>query len=202
MSISCTARKGEQGFTLLETTFAILILGIGLLGAAALLAQMFGNSVQSRYMSTESLLASEKLDDLNRLASSDPALMPSPATSLTTDATAVQTVGAVTETVAYYDTVQISAGNGAMQEVITGTDAAGNTIYMVNSHTPNGNISSTTSPTAPAAPDAQVLTFKRRWLVEGDTPIVGARRITVQVNLVGGAANATFQTSMIRSFVQ
>ena len=202
MSISFTPRKRDKGFTLIETMFAILILGIGLLGAAALLAQMFGNSVQSRYMSTESLLASEKLDDLNRLASSDPALMPSPANSLTTDASAVQTVGAVTETVAYYDTVQISAGNGAMQEVITGSDGAGNTIYTVNSHTPNGNVSSATTNTAPAAPDSQVLTFQRRWLIEGDTPVLHARRITVQVNLVGGSANANFQTSMIRSFVQ
>lgn len=181
--------------------FAILILGVGLLGAAALLAQMFSTSVQSRYLSTESLLASEKLDDLNRLASTDPALLASPANSLTTDATAVQTVGAVTETVAYYDTVQISAGNGAMQEVIIGTDAAGNTIYKVNSHSPNGTVNSSSSANAPAAPDTQVLTFKRRWLIEGDTPILGARRITVQVSLTGGTANATFQSSMIRSFV-
>ncbi len=201
MSISSTDRKAQKGFTLIETMFAIVILGIGLLGAAALLAQMFSTSVQSRYMSTESLLASEKLDDLNRLASTDPALLASPANSLTTDATAVQTVGAVTETVAYYDTVQISAGNGAMQEVIIGTDGAGNTIYKVNSHSPNGTVNSSASANAPAAPDTQVLTFKRRWLIEGDTPIPGARRITVKVSLTGGTANATFQSSMIRSFV-
>jgi prepilin-type N-terminal cleavage/methylation domain-containing protein len=202
MSLLHHRRARERGFSLIETMIAIAVLAVGLLGAAALLAQMAGTSVQSRYMSTESLLASEKLDDLNRLPRTDPAVTVAVGTTtagnLTADVTALQTVGANTETVAYFDQVQISSGNGAMQEVISTTDAAGVVGYMITTHLPDGTANSSFSPTAPVLSE-DTLTFKRRWTIENDTPVPHSRRITVRVTLQA-PGNPSFQSSMVRSF--
>ncbi|HEX7284931.1 MAG TPA: prepilin-type N-terminal cleavage/methylation domain-containing protein [Candidatus Angelobacter sp.] len=203
MSHSPRKRRRQHGFSLLETIIAIVVLAVGLLGAAALMAQMAGSSAQSRYMSTESLLTSEKLDELNRLPRTDPTVTVAVGTntvgSLTADVTASQTVGANTETVPYFDQVQISSGNGAMQEVITSTDAGGALGYTVITHLPDGTAQSTFSPTSPVLADSSTLTFKRRWTIENDTPVPHSRRITVRVTLQA-PGNPSFQSSMVRSF--
>jgi hypothetical protein len=59
--------ESSQGFALIEVMFAVFILAFGLLGLAALLAQLSGSTTQSRYLGTEVMLASEKLEDLNQL---------------------------------------------------------------------------------------------------------------------------------------
>src|SRR5882762_11007010 len=117
MEVPKLRRKARRmsGFSLLEVVIAISILATGLLALAGLLAQLGGNSTKSRYMSTEALLASEKMDDLNRYPYNDPAVaVPSGSSSgsLTADLTATVTVGAVTEVVDYFDQVRISSGNG------------------------------------------------------------------------------------------
>jgi prepilin-type N-terminal cleavage/methylation domain-containing protein len=60
-------KAGDQGFALIEVMFAIVILAVGLLGLAALMAQLSGSTTQSRYLGSEVMLASEKLEDLNQL---------------------------------------------------------------------------------------------------------------------------------------
>jgi hypothetical protein len=206
MAISKSLRKKKQaaGFALIETLVAIFILAIGLLGAAALLAQLSGNSNVSRYMSTEALLASEKLDDLNRLPSIDPAIAitaGNSAGSLTADTTATVTVGAVTETVDYFDQVQISSGDGSMVETVSGKDAAGNPVFTTTTHAPDGTVNVVTT-NGPPAPTPDMLTFSRRWIIEQNVPGLPAasRRITVLVSLqnVSGRGVANFQTSMVR----
>src|SRR5690242_10444730 len=118
MSKSLRKARSESGFALIETLIAISILAVGLLGIAALLAQLAGNSTKSRYTSTEALLASEKLDDLNRYPINDPAIAVTngnSAGSLTADVTDTVTAnGLPPEVVDYFDQVRISSGNGNM----------------------------------------------------------------------------------------
>ncbi|MGC2694752.1 MAG: prepilin-type N-terminal cleavage/methylation domain-containing protein [Candidatus Angelobacter sp.] len=98
------------GFALIEVMVAIVILAVGLLGLAALMAQLSGTTSQSRYMGTEVMLASTKLEDLNRLAIGDPRL--AAGGSLAAD------------TAGYFDQVQISSTNGGIPIVTPNAPAA------------------------------------------------------------------------------
>lgn len=112
MEISKSRRKAlkKDGFALIEVMIAILILAIGLLGLAALMAQLTGTTGNSRYMGTEVMLASEKLEDLNRLQPGDAALAPG---------------GNLLADVANYsDQIQVSSDNGTTTTVPAGTAAA------------------------------------------------------------------------------
>jgi Tfp pilus assembly protein PilV len=193
--------RRESGFTLLEAIIAMVILTVGLLALASLFAKTTLSTNMSRYMSTQSLLSSEKLDDLNRLSASAPAIaVPGGGTagSLAADTTAVVTVGAVTQNVDYYDTVQISAGNSGVSETFTGLNAGGQRTYTTVTHTPNGVVTQSAATTvAPVAtPDA--ISFKRRWVIEQDVPVVGVRRITVLVTVTNVPNAVPFQMSMVR----
>jgi type IV pilus assembly protein PilV len=110
MSKSHRKTRKEDGFALVEVMIAILILAIGLLGLAALMAQLTGTTGTSRYMGTEVMLASEKLEDLNRLQPGDAALAPG---------------GNLASDVANYsDQIQVSSDNGTSNTVVAGSAAA------------------------------------------------------------------------------
>ena len=97
-------KAGDQGFALIEVMFAIVILAVGLLGLAALLAQLSSSTTQSRYLGTEVMLASEKLEDLNQLDYRT--------YKLTTLAAGGSIAIAGTPSAAYSDQVQISSRSG------------------------------------------------------------------------------------------
>ena len=203
MSKLLRKKRSTAGFAMIEAVIAISILAVGLLGVAALLAQLGGNSTQSRYMSTEALLASEKLDDLNRYPFNDPAIaVPNgvSAGSLTADSTNNSiTIGPVTEVVDYCDQVSISSGAGLMSETVSGTDANGNQQYTTTTHAPDGSINVVKSPAAPVG-TGDTLTFSRRWIIElnpaGMPP--GVRRFTVLVSQKNAVTPSSFQSSMLR----
>jgi Tfp pilus assembly protein PilV len=180
---------------------AITVLAVGMLAMAAMLCRMNVSTDKSRYMSTASLLASEKLEQLNRYPVKDPAI------AVTTGATAGSlTADVSTDTVDYFDQVLVSSGgtggqnDGLIAETTTGKDATGNTTYTTITQTPNGEVKSTTSTTPPSL--VGTMTYNRRWLIEKDTPVVGVNRITVLVTLqnVPAVSAVKFQMSMVRQY--
>jgi prepilin-type N-terminal cleavage/methylation domain-containing protein len=105
METSRRKTRRVRGFTLVETLIAVVILAIGLLGIAALLAKLSGTTTDSRYVNSKVVLGSEKLEDLSRLPTNDIGL--TPGGSLTADAAS------------YFDQVQISSnGNDPNKNVV------------------------------------------------------------------------------------
>ena len=126
-------KKGDQGFALIEVMFAIVILAVGLLGLAALLAQLTGTTRQSRYLGAEVMLASEKLEDLNQLDYN------------TYKATSLAAGGSLTaSTAGYSDVVQISSRNGMINDLIA-NGAANDMLqfqrrWVIETNTPNNRV--------------------------------------------------------------
>src|SRR3984957_5580042 len=107
MGESMSPRKSLRGsgFTLIETMIALLVLTIGLVGTAALMTTTVSTTARSHLMSTAAMLASEKLEDLDRFDKID---------------TPVQAGGSlVANTSGYFDNVQISVDNGQINETTT-----------------------------------------------------------------------------------
>src|SRR5579871_3500515 len=132
LSQSIRNRSGSSGFTVLEVLVAVVVLAIGILGAAALMSQMNVDTTASRYMSTEALLASEKLEDLNRYPASSSSVAPG---------------GSLTADVATYsDQVEMSSGVGNPGSGTNSNDLVENIKsnggYTQIVHSPNGNASS------------------------------------------------------------
>jgi len=214
MSPSVPNRCSGCGFSLMEVMVAIGVLSIGLLSAAVLAARMMSGSTQSKYMSLAAMLASEKLEDLNRWNSDNPQLCvptggPSVG-SLTEDV--LQTTSCISGssgTVNYYDDVNLGLSSGAdcpgssagcFSETMSSI-SGGNTVYTTTYHSPDGTI--TTSAASPVAPASS--TFHRRWVIESSPTIngsvvTGVRRVTVLVTLSDQSVKptVTFQMSMVR----
>ena len=186
METSQSLRKprAQRGFTLIETMVAILVLTIGLVGTAALMSQSVNMGAHARFVSTAALLASEKMEDLDRFPDNDPNL--NAGGSLAADVAG------------YSDSVQISSDNGNINE--TTVSAGTTTLYTQK---PDGTVVVTPGAGLPAAtPD--LLTFDRRWQITanptvGGQVITGAVQITVLVTLTNQSLKpaVTFQTSLV-----
>jgi prepilin-type N-terminal cleavage/methylation domain-containing protein len=192
------------GFTLLEMMIAITVLAVGMLGLAAMLCTMSTSTETSRYASTASLLASEKLEQLSHYPKKDPRIVVSDgvtAGSLTNDQS--------TDGIDYFDQVFVSSGgsstnsDGLIAETTSGTDANGNPDYTTISQSPNGEVKPPTHSSTPPS-SSTMLAFKRRWLIEKDVPAQGVCRMTVKVTLenVPKASAVNFQMSMVRQYAQ
>jgi prepilin-type N-terminal cleavage/methylation domain-containing protein len=189
---STTDQKSRQGgFSLIEVVFAIGILAVGLSALAMLAAQTLSGTERARYLSLATMLVSEKLEDLNRWPSVDPHV--AAGGNLTSDGSA--------GTLNYYDDIDFSNTTGQVSETVSNTNGT----YSNVIHKSTG-IVDTSSTTAPPS-GSGIISFHRRWLIETN-PVVngvtltGARRITVEVTLSGGAvrpgAAASFQQSLVR----
>jgi type IV pilus modification protein PilV len=163
--------RRQRGFTLIEILVAIAVLTIGLISVATLMSQTVNTTSHSRYMSTASMLASEKLEDLSRFPNTDAALTPGN----------------------YSDVVQLSTYNGNIYE--TTSTGGVTTLYT---QAPGGNITVTPGGTLPAA-TADTLTFNRTWTITANTPINGVNQITVLVSLTNTSLKppVKFQMSLV-----
>jgi prepilin-type N-terminal cleavage/methylation domain-containing protein len=193
----------EKGFTLVEVMVALVILTIGLMATALLMANVYKNTVRSRYVATAAALASEKLEDLNRFAGSDKRGSLAGG-SLTSDVGPLSaTWNGTPVSVDYYDSVTLNNSNGAMNETYEIVAADGTTEYVTQTFTADGllhwdstdGLASTPSTNAPTG-----ITFKRRWVIEQDTPVTGVHMITVLVTLMDSTVQppVTFQMSTVR----
>jgi len=218
----------EKGFSLLEVVVAILVLTIGLMSAALLMANVYKFTVRSRYVALATQLASEELEDLNRWPAPLVAGVPNPDVHIavpvgsnTCGITGETCVGSLLQdcnststpitcggnaNVSYFDTVSLSTQNGVMSETYEMTctgPPAGTGNFITVTYTPNG-FTPNQSPLNPALcnvnPPIVGMTFDRRWVIEQDQPVAGVRRITVLVTLVDKTIQppVTFQMSMVR----
>jgi Tfp pilus assembly protein PilV len=179
--------RKSRGFTMIELLGAIFVLTFGLLALAGFMGSMRSDTSQSRYMETEALLASEKLEDLNRYPAVDPAMANG---------------GALTGTpvAGYSDQVQISTDEGNSVEIITGTTCSGSAGYTTIT-VQNGIATSQCATGTPPAPAANVEVFQRQWAIEANQPASGVRRITVNVTLLSPTVKsgaASFQATLVR----
>ena len=204
MSQSRRRATSRKGFSLLEVVVSIGVLAIGMTSMAFLVTQSIRGTDRSKYMSLAATLASEKLEDLNRWPTADPHIaVPtgSSAGSLTGDIVTTVTVGGVPTDVNYFDQIAVSVSGGVYSHIVTGLDDAGNTSYTRTTHQPDGRIQSfTTAALGTGAWSQGTVQYKRRWLIERNTPVGGVRRITVRVTLEGPFVRppVNFQMSTVR----
>jgi prepilin-type N-terminal cleavage/methylation domain-containing protein len=190
-----------RGFSLLEVLVALTVLSVGLVAGAAVMTQMMKGTSRNEYLGLAAMLASEKLEDLNRWPVSDPNVAVTngaTAGSLAADTRASVTVGAVTETVDYYDQVVLSASSGSVAESVSGLNGSGQVQYTTTTHQPDGTVTTVTAATPGNA--GGTVTFKRRWLIEKDQPVGGVKRVTVIVMMVNSPVIPvpSFQMTMVR----
>ena len=158
---------------MVEILFAMIILAVGMVALSSLAAQTMTGTAQSRFMGLSATLVSEKLEDLNRWPTWDPHVCVASGTtagSLTADVQAASvTCNSITDTVDYYDDVEISDSTGAICETVSSI-SGGAQLYTTTCHQSNGLIATTTSTTANTA-DIGAVAFHRRWTIEMDQPI-------------------------------
>ncbi len=175
-------QREQSGFTVLEVLVAILVLTIGLVGTAAMGKSTVNSTAESHLMSTAALLASEKLEDLGRYSAGD---------------VPVQAGGSlVADTSGYFDNVQISVDNGAINEttLTNGVSTSNNIAAAVDWHDGDAGRGA-------AAVTSDTLTFNRRWLITYNTPVTGVQTVTVLVTATTQALKPqelTFQMTMVR----
>jgi type IV pilus assembly protein PilV len=204
----------QGGFTLIEVLVSIVVMAVGLLSVAALIAGTLQAGTRARYMSMASILASEKLDSLNKWPSGD---LPNSANTAQNAAPTDPNIwpgGSLTGGAicaandAYCDQVTVSEASGADFETQTQI-VNGNPVTTTIVHTASGCVG-TPAACGVAAPAAGGATFTRRWQITADPTITatgggtvtatGARRITVLVTLNNTTASnpVSFQLSMVR----
>ena len=201
-----TARA--RGFTILEVMIALGILMVGVVSVASLSSMLMTRGHQSKFLSLASMLASDKLEDLNRWDLDDPQVCaPGGAGtvgSLTADVLQTTTCsGGASASIAYYDDVSISLSNntadcpnsnaGCFAETIS-SQVNGANSFVTTFHSPDGVVTTATSTTAPSSE-----TFHRRWVIEPDQPVTGVRRVTVRISINDRSLGLqVFQLSLVR----
>jgi type IV pilus modification protein PilV len=191
-------KRGAKGFTLVEVLVSMAIMTVGLLGVAALIGSTLASGTQARYMNIANILASEKLDNLNKWPSNDPNVAPGGALAGPPACAAGD---------AYCDQVTVSEISGANYEtqtqIVNGAPVATTIVHT------NGGCVDTPANCGVPNPNGNGNTFTRRWLITASpvitdtagnaSTVTGARRITVVVSLAQASKlPVNFQMSMVR----
>ena len=195
---STKAKARSKGFSLVEVLVSMAIMTVGLLGVAALIGSTLAAGTQARYMNIANVLASEKLDNLNKWPSNDPNVAPGGSLAGPANCAAGDD---------YCDQVTVSELSGANYETQTQI-VNGVSVTTTIVHTNNGCVDTPANCGVPN-PSGDGNTFTRRWLITaspvitdtGGNPstVTGARRITVLVSLTqAGKFPVNFQMSMVR----
>jgi len=204
-SINCgcvrpVAAPNERGFSLIEVLVSITILAIGVLAVAAMVTSTVSMGTRARYMNMENILASEKLDSLNKLPSSDP--------NVACTSTCGSLSGGTCAGSDYCDQVTVNQAGGADYETQTEI-VNGSPVTTTIVHTASGCVGTPVACNV-AAPAGTGSTFTRRWMITANPTLgevgggaaiaTGTRRVTVLVTLNGTSASApvSFQLSMVR----
>lgn len=206
MQLSFTKQK-NAGFTLIEVLVSIAVLTIGLLGMAALICSTVVFGTNAKFINMANILASEKLDSLNKWPSTDPNV----AAGGSISAPAVCATGNL-----WCDEVTVSQTAGATYETQTqkvfdplNPNNPPTTLTNTIVHTSTGCVDTPAVCGVPAVP-SQGSTFVRQWQITLDpditnaagatTKVVGARRITVLVTLTNQPTRTpvSFQMSTVR----
>ena len=214
---SSTNSRGERGtqrgFTLVEVLVSMAVLAIGLLSVAALIAGTMEAGTRARFMSMASVLASEKLDSLNKFPSGDISQSTSTAQNSNPTDQNLWPGGSLGGTTCaagnqWCDQVTVSESGGADYETQTQySSGTPETVTIV--HTSSGCVG-TPATCGVAQPTGGGATFTRTWLITanptitavsgGSATATGTRRITVVVTMNSNAFNTPviFQMSMVR----
>jgi hypothetical protein len=194
---------------MIEVLVSIAILTIGLIGTAAMVCMTMITGTNAKYVNIASVLASDKLDNLNKWPSGDPNVQPGgalagPLNCATGDS--------------YCDQVTVSEINGA--DYVTQSQLVFDPLNPNNPPTPStttivhtlaGCVNTPTNcGVANPVPGPSDTTFTRRWLITANpvvtnsagapTTLSGALRVSVNVTLTDRPTNrpVEFQMSMVR----
>lgn len=190
---------------MVEVVVAITILTVGVMGMAFLMAGTAVLGTTSRYTNMANVLASEKLDGLNKYPSTDPNVA-TPGNVIVGSLTGPSTCASGD---IYCDTVTVNESSGADYETQTQVNADGTTQTTTIVHANTGCVD-TPANCGVAGPPAGGATFTRRWQITpnptvtstgGSTEtITGYRKVTVVVSQNGATSGhpVTFQMSMVR----
>lgn len=207
-SLSKVREGVDEGFSLLEVMVSIVILAIGMLGVAMLISSTTASGNQAKFMNMANVLASEKLDSLNKWPSSDSSCDPNICAG--GSLTGPQVCAA---TDSYCDQITVNEVSGVDYETqtqvitnpVTGATSDQTTTIV---HTSAGCVNTPANCGVPPPPVGGP-TFTRRWLITANptvstngssSTITGVRRITVAVTLNDQPVTApvSFQMSTIR----
>jgi type IV pilus modification protein PilV len=201
-SVRSIGVRRVKGFTLPEVLVAITVLAIGLLSVAAMVTSTVALGSRAEYMNMANVLASEKLDGLNKLPSTDPNMA-------CTTVCGSLAGGASCGSSIYCDQVTVNQTGGADYETQTQI-VNGSAVTTTIVHTAAGCVG-TPAACGVAAPAGTGSTFTRRWMITyqpsisavGGGPAVanGTKRVTVLVTYnpsIGNGNPVSFQISMVR----
>lgn len=176
------------GFSLLELMIAMFVLLFGFLAMANLIATSIVVNRSSNRLTSLTQLASDKLEELRSMNANDPRFQPGG--SLTANVT--QNNGG--HTVPYYDSVYVDQRGGAITTTTPPDDSG---VYKSAARNLDGTTTTTTSGAEP-----NQVSYRRRWTIQGNTPVTGATQIIVEVALKTNKLSAADPPVTLNNFKQ